>query len=103
MIPSAISDRGFKSRGRLIALLSQPLRHKRNPKLGLVPAAMLASPRAQNPADRNGRPTDQPKAAGDDRHEQMDPVMRFHPDEKLLMPAVGTIRTNTVPSHFRRP
>ena len=61
-----------------------------------MPSALLATPRPQRPAEKEGCPNWQPEAEGDDGENEMEPVRQRRVDEGLLAPAMGTERSDSV-------
>jgi hypothetical protein len=60
---------------------------------------MLATPRAHDPSDANGHPTDQPQTRGEESEREMQRVVDPCSDEDLLMPASRAVSACFVFSH----
>jgi len=69
-------------------------------EFGLVPAAVLATPGAHDLSNAKRNPTHQPQTAGENRQQQMQAVVDFCSNEKLLVPAPGTVSAYLILSHL---
>ena len=71
-------------------------------ELGLVPAAMLATPRAHDLANAKGHPAHQPEAAGQKDQHHVEAVVDICPDEYLLVSAPGAVGAYFILCHSSR-